>query len=70
MLEFRSFGNAVLENDDLREQVVSIVNTSTANESGVSDGITILAKNHGYTNTSEEVYAHPLSWARWRPDRP
>ena len=58
MTDFNSFRNAVLENDDLQEQVVSIVNTASANGSGLGDGIATLAKNHGYTITSEEVYAH------------
>ncbi len=58
MSDFQSFRNAVLENDDLQEQVISIVNTATANGSGLGDGITTLAKTHGYTITSDEVYAH------------
>jgi hypothetical protein len=58
MSDFQSFRNAVLENDDLQEQVIFIINTATANGSGMGDGIATLAKNHGYTITSEEVYAH------------
>ena len=58
MSDFQNFRNAVLEDEDLQEQVISIVNTATANESGMGDGIATLAKNHGYTITSEEVYAH------------
>ena len=58
MTDFQSFRNAVLEDDDLQEQVISIINTATANGSGMGDGITTLAKNHGYTITSDEVYAH------------
>ena len=58
MSDFQPFRNAVLENDDLQEQVISIVNTATANGSGLGDGITTLAKTHGYTITSDEVYAH------------
>ena len=57
MTDFNSFRNAVLEDDDLQEQVMSIINTATANGSGLGDGITTLAKTHGYTITSEEVYA-------------
>ena len=57
MPDFQSFRNAVLEDDDLQEQVISIVNTAV-NGSGLGDGIATLAKNHGYTITSEEVYAH------------
>ena len=58
MTDFQSFRNAVLENDDLQEQVMSIIHTENANGSGLGDGIATLAKNHGYTITSEEVYAH------------
>ena len=58
MSDFNAFREAVLEDDDLQEQVMSIVNTATANGSGLGDGIASLAKNHGYTITSEEVYAH------------
>ena len=58
MSDFNSFRNAVLENDDFQDQVISIINTATANGSGLGDGIATLAKNHGYTITSEEVYAH------------
>ena len=58
MTDFNSFRNTVLENDDLQDEVISIVNTATANGSGLGDGIATLAKNHGYTITSDEVYAH------------
>ncbi len=58
MSDFDSFRNAVLESDDLQEQVISIINTATTNGAGLGDGIATLAKNHGYTITSEEVYAH------------
>jgi len=58
MSDFQNFRNAVLEDDDLQEQVISIVNTATANGSGLGDGIATLAKNHGYAITSEEVYEH------------
>ena len=34
MPDFQSFRNAVLEDDDLQEQVMSIVHTATANGSG------------------------------------
>jgi hypothetical protein len=37
----------------------------------MGDGIATLAKNYGFTITSEEVYAHQdflgLSGTRWRP---
>ena len=58
MTDFQSFRNAVLENDDLQDEVMSIINTATINGSGLGDGIATLAKTHGYTTTSEEVYAH------------
>ena len=58
MTGFQSFRNAVLENDDLQDEVMSIINTATINGSGLGDGIATLVKNHGYTITSEEVYAH------------
>jgi len=58
MTDFQSFRNAVLENDDLQDEVMSVVMTATRNGSGLGDGIAILAKNHGYTITSDEVYAH------------
>ncbi len=58
MTDFQSFRNAVLENDDLQEQVMSIIHTENANGSGLGDGIATLAKNHGYIITSDEVYAH------------
>ena len=58
MSEFQNFRTAVLEDEDLQEQVISIVNTATANGSGLGGGIATLAKTHGYTITSDEVYAH------------
>ena len=58
MTDFQSFRNAVLEDDDLQEAVVSIINTATTNESGLGDSIATLAKNHGFTITSDQVYAH------------
>jgi hypothetical protein len=58
MSDFQSFRTAVLEDEGLQEQVTSIVNTATANGAGLGDGIATLAKNHGYSITSEEVYAH------------
>ena len=58
MTDFQSFRNAVLENDGLQDEVMSVVMTATRNGSGLGDGIATLAKNHGYTITSEEVYAH------------
>ena len=58
MTDFQSFRNAVLEDEDLQDEVMSVVMTATRNGSGLGDGIATLAKNHGYTITSEEVYAH------------
>ena len=58
MTDLQSFRTAVLEDEDLQEQVISIVNTPTANGSGLGDGIATLAKTHGYTITSDEAYAH------------
>ena len=58
MSDFNSFRNAVLENDDLQEQVMSIIHTASANGSGMGDGIATLAKTHGFAITSDEVYAH------------
>ena len=58
MTDFNSFRNAVLEDDDLQEQVISIIITATTNGSGLGDGIATLAKTHGFTITSDEVYAH------------
>ena len=46
MSDFQSFRDAVLEDDALQEQVISIVNTATANDSGLGDGIATLAKTH------------------------
>ena len=45
MTDFQSFRNAVLEDEDLQNKVMSIVNTTTANGSGLDDGIDTLAKN-------------------------
>ena len=58
MSDFQSFRNAVLENDDLQEAVISIINTATANGSGLGDGIATLGMKHNYFFTAEEVYAH------------
>ena len=58
MTDFQSFRNAVLEDDDLQDEVMSIVNATTANGSGLGDGIATLGMKHNYFFTSEEVYAH------------
>jgi hypothetical protein len=38
--------------------LTGIINTATTNGSGLGDGIATLAKTHGFTITSDEVYAH------------
>ena len=58
MTDFQSFRNAVLEDGDLQEQVMSIIYTENTNGSGMGEGIATLAKTHGFTITSDEVYAH------------
>ncbi len=58
MTDFQSFRNTVLEDEDLQEQVISIVNTATANGSGLEENIVTLAKNHGYTVTEDDVTQH------------
>ena len=58
MTDFQSIRNADFEDDDLQEAVVSIINTATTNESWLGDSIATLAKNHGFTITSDQVYAH------------
>jgi len=58
MSDFQSFHNAVLEKDDLQDEVMSVVVTATRSGSGLGDGIETLSKNRGYTITSDEVYAH------------
>ena len=58
MTDFQTFRTAVLEDEDLQDEVMSVVNAATANGSGLGDGIATLAKNHGYMITSDEVYAH------------
>ena len=57
MTDFQNFRTAVLEDDDLQEQVISIVNTATTNGSCLGDGIATLAKTHGDASTSDEVDA-------------
>mgnify|MGYP001473853199 CR=1 FL=1 len=42
-LDFHASRDAVLEDEDLQEQVISIVNTASANGSGLGDGIVTLA---------------------------
>ena len=58
MSDFQNFRTAVLEDDDLQDEVMSIINTATRNGSGLGDGIATLGMKHNYFFTSEEVYAH------------
>ena len=58
MSDFQSFRDAVLEDEDLQERVISIVNTATANGAGLEENIVTLAKNHGYTVTKDDVTQH------------
>ena len=58
MTDFQSFRTLVLEDDDLQEAVVLIISTATANGSGLGDGIATFIQIHGYSITSNEVYAH------------
>jgi hypothetical protein len=58
MSDLRTFPNAIIEDEDLQKQVISIVNTATANGAILDDGIATLTKTHGYTITSDEVYAN------------
>ena len=58
MSDFQSFRDAVLEDEDLQEQVISIVNTATVNGSGLEENIVTLAKNHGFTVTKDDVTQH------------
>ena len=58
MTDFQTFRTAVLEDDDLQDEVMSVVMTATRNGSGLGDGIATLAKTHGYTITSQQVSAH------------
>ena len=58
MTDFQSFRNAVLEDDDLQDEVMSVVMTATRNGSGLGDGIATLGMKHNYFFTAEEVYAH------------
>ncbi len=69
MSDFQSFRNAVLEKDDLQEQVITIINTVTTNGSGLGDGIATLAKTHGYTITAKEVYVQTNALGAWWRDR-
>ena len=45
MSDFQSFRDAVLEDEDLQEQIISIVNTATTNGSGLGDGVCNACQN-------------------------
>jgi hypothetical protein len=48
-----------LANGDSRWRGKSqLIELATGHGAGLGDGIATLAKNHGYSITSEEVYAH------------
>jgi aspartate/methionine/tyrosine aminotransferase len=44
--------------------LTGIINPATTNSSGLGDGIATLAKTHGFTITSDEVYAHQTFWGK------
>jgi len=58
MTDFQSFRDAVLEDEDLQDEVMSVVMTATRNGSGLGDGIATLGMKHNYFFTPEEVYEH------------
>ena len=59
MSDFQSFRSAVpVDDDELQEQVISIVNTAITNGAGLEENIVTLAKNHGYTITQDDVTQH------------
>ncbi|MCH1424840.1 MAG: Nif11-like leader peptide family natural product precursor [Burkholderiales bacterium] len=67
MTEFESFRQAVLENNDLQEEVFSIVDTAMSNGAGVGEGLAAIAKVYGYDVTAKEIYVQTnLLGAWWR----
>ena len=54
----RFFNFCARDDEDPQEQVISIVNTATANGSGLGDGIATFTQNHGYSITANDVYTH------------
>ena len=62
MTDFQSFRNAVLEDDDLQEQVISIINTATANGSGMGDGIATLVASISALTTCSEKQGFQFGW--------
>jgi len=51
-----ALSNAVLQDEELRKELMDIVNMTTAQGSGLGDGIATLAKTYRYTITPKEVY--------------
>ena len=64
MSDFQSFRNAVLENDDLQEQVMSIIHTATTNGSGMGDSIATLPRI--MATPSHQMRSMPMlsSWGK------
>ena len=65
MTEFESFRQAVLENNDLQEEVFSIVDTAMSNGSGVGEGVAAIAKAYGYDVTAREIYVQTNMLGAW-----
>ena len=65
MTEFESFRQAVLENDDLQEQVFSIVDTAMSNGSGVGEDLAAIAKAYGDDVTAKEIYVQTNTLGAW-----
>ena len=65
MTEFESFRQAVLENNDLQEQVFSIVDTAMGKGSGVGEGLAAIAKAYGYDVTAREIYVQTNMLGAW-----
>ena len=65
MTEFQSFRQAVLENNDLQEQVFSIVDTAMSNGSGVGEDLAAIAKAYGYDVTTKEIYVQTNMLGAW-----
>lgn len=65
MTEFESFRQAVLENNDLQEEVFSIVDTAMSNGVGVGEGLAAIAKAYGYDVTAKEIYVQTNMLGAW-----
>ena len=66
--DFQSFRNAVLENDDLQEAVISIINTATANGSGLSDEHAVITSG-GLDSLISETAEHLYFFGKVRYER-